>query len=238
MLRFWILDLKIQTSLGWDFARDCRSDRKVLCEWVQTTDEGFSRPLILSIHLSASKFANLDVTASRKSEIFDRFCASGWSGHRDRQPLTESQSSSSILATDTILFVAEEKNKSVLLQTDRHFLLNFFWWVGGGSRSAAHDRGHFGRNLGVDKTKAKQVPMCTPTRFSLVLLTFSLLFVKKGLFYLEIGCCWVRQRCKNELEEWGWGCQICGSPDGDQKVFVAKHQKVIALADIVAWWTG
>jgi hypothetical protein len=29
--------------------------------------------------------------------------------------------------------------------------------VGGGSRSGAHDTGHFGRNLVVDKTKAKQV---------------------------------------------------------------------------------
>jgi hypothetical protein len=67
---------------------------------------------------------------------------------------------------------------------------------------------------------------------------FSLLFMKKGLFYLGIGCCWVRQRCKNEQEEWGWGCQNCGSPDGDQKVFVAKDQKVIALADMVANWTG
>ncbi len=132
------------------------------------------------------------------------------------------------------LFCLLQKEKNNLFccrQTDIFFvgeLLNFFWWVGGGSRSAAHDRGHFGRNLGVDKTKAKQVPMCTPTRFSLCLLMFSLLFVKKGMFYLGI------QRCKNELEEWGWGCQNCGSPDGDQKVFVAKDQKVMALADMVA----
>jgi len=134
-LDFEFLIKKIQTSLGWDFARDCRSDKKVVCEWVQTTDEGFSRPLILSIHLSASKFANLDVTASRKSKIFDRFCASGWSGLRDPQPLTESQSCSSILANRHYFVCCKRKKESVLLQTDRHFLcrrtfLFFFmsWW--------------------------------------------------------------------------------------------------------------
>lgn len=102
---------------------------------MQTTDEGFSRPLILSIHLSASKFANLDVTASRKSKIFDRFCASGWSGLRDPQPLTESQSCSSILANRHYFVCCKRKKESVLLQTDRHFLcrrtfLIFFmsWW--------------------------------------------------------------------------------------------------------------
>lgn len=117
-LDFEFLIKKIQTSLGWDFARDCRSDKKVVCEWVQTTDEGFSRPLILSIHLSASKFANLDVTASRKSESFDRFCASGCSGHRDPQPLTESQSSSSILA-NRHYFVCCRRKKIICFVADR-----------------------------------------------------------------------------------------------------------------------
>jgi hypothetical protein len=85
---------------------------------VQTTDEGFSRPLILSIHLSASKFANLDVTASRKSENFDRVCASGWSGHRDPQSLTESQSSSSILA-NRHYFVCCRRKKRICFVADR-----------------------------------------------------------------------------------------------------------------------
>ncbi len=37
-----------------------------------------------------------------------------------------------------------------------------------------HERGHLGKNLGVDKTKANKVPLCTPTHHSLFF--FSRLF--------------------------------------------------------------
>ncbi len=35
-----------------------------------------------------------------------------------------------------------------------------------------HERGHLGKNLGVDKTKANKVPLCTPTHYSLFFFFF------------------------------------------------------------------
>lgn len=35
-----------------------------------------------------------------------------------------------------------------------------------------HERGHLGKNLGIDETKANKVPLCTPTHHSLVFFFF------------------------------------------------------------------
>ncbi len=43
-----------------------------------------------------------------------------------------------------------------------------------------HERGHLGKNLGVDKTKTNKVPLCTPTPHSLFFFFFNRLFFWGG----------------------------------------------------------
>ncbi len=50
-----------------------------------------------------------------------------------------------------------------------------------------HERGHLGKNLGVDKTKANKVPLCTPTHHSLFFFFF---FFFSRLFFLGAGGNW------------------------------------------------
>ncbi len=47
-----------------------------------------------------------------------------------------------------------------------------------------HERGHLCKNLGVDKTKANKVPLCTPTHHSLFFFFFFFFFFSSRLFFL------------------------------------------------------